>query len=68
MLSQYRQDNSYVPDHIDSSKTVVQVSQYRVMLSQQSLDEHTDLLDRVIDFAFDILGARRLQLRVYDDA
>jgi hypothetical protein len=68
MLSQNRQDNSYVPDHIDSSKKVVQVSQYRVMLSQQSLDEHTDLLDRVIDFAFDILGARRLQLRVYDDA
>ena len=67
MLSQNRQDNSYVPDHIDSSKIVVQVSQYRVVLSQQSPDEHTNLLDRVIDFAFDPLGVRRLQLRVYDD-
>jgi hypothetical protein len=38
------------------------------MVSQQSLDEHTNLLDRVIDFAFDTLGVRRLQLRVYDDA
>jgi hypothetical protein len=68
MLSQNETDNSYAPDHIDSSKILVQASQYRVMLSQQSLDQHTDLLDRVIDFAFDILGARRLQLRVYDDA
>ena len=68
MLSQNRQDNRYAPDHIDSSKIVVQASQYRVMLSQQSLDEHTNLLDRVIDFAFDTLGARRVQLRVYDEA
>ena len=67
MLSQNKQDNWYAPDHIDSSKIAVQVSQYRVMLSQQSLDAHSNLLDQVIDFAFDTLGVRRLQLRIYDD-
>ena len=68
MLSQNGQDNDYAPDRVDSSNIIAPISQCCVMVSQQSLDEHTNLLDRVIDFAFDTLGVRRLQLRVYDDA
>ena len=67
MLSQNERDSGYAADHSDRSSIHVQASQYRVMVSRQLLDEHSNLLDRVIEFAFETLGARRLQQRVYDE-
>ena len=37
---------------------------YYTELSSDQLDIHGQLLDQVISFAFDTLGARRLDLRV----
>jgi hypothetical protein len=37
---------------------------YHAELSSDQLDSHGQLIDRVISFAFETLGARRLDLRV----
>ena len=37
---------------------------YYAQLPAQLLDEQSSLIDRIIDFAFDTLGARRLEVRV----
>ena len=37
---------------------------YQAELSSDMLDTHGQLIDRVISFAFDTLGASRLDLRV----
>ena len=37
---------------------------YHAELSSDMLDTHGQLIDRVISFAFDILGASRIDLRV----
>ena len=37
---------------------------YHAELSSDQLDPHGQLLDRVISFAFDTLGASRIDLRV----
>ncbi|HNP72684.1 MAG TPA: hypothetical protein PLO33_09295 [Kouleothrix sp.] len=37
---------------------------YRVEIPASTLDEHSSLIERVIAFAFDTLGARHLDVRV----
>ena len=37
---------------------------YSAQLPAQLLDEQSSLIDRLIDFAFDTLGARRLEVRI----
>ena len=37
---------------------------YRAQIPAELLDEQGSLIDRIIDFAFDTLGARHLNLRV----
>ena len=37
---------------------------YRAQIPAELLDEQGSLIDRIIDFAFDTLGAGRLSLRV----
>ncbi len=37
---------------------------YRVDIPANTLDEHNSLIERVIAFAFDTLGARRVDVRV----
>jgi hypothetical protein len=37
---------------------------YYAQLPAQLLDEQNSLIDRIIDFAFDTLGARRLEVRI----
>ena len=68
MLKQNERDDYYAQDHTNRSNVRARVPQYDVLVSRQVLDEQSNLLDRVIDFAFETLGARHLQLRVYDDA
>jgi hypothetical protein len=68
MLSQNERDNHNAADHTNSSNVHEQASHYRVLIPQQLLDGHSNLLERVIEFAFDTLHVHRLQLRVYDGA
>lgn len=39
---------------------------YYAAVPAHLLDDQSTLIDRLIDFAFDTLGARRLEVRVYD--
>ena len=39
---------------------------YSAAVPAQFLDEHGCLIDQLIQFAFDTLGARHLELRVYE--
>ena len=39
---------------------------YSAVVPAHALDEHGCLIDQLIQFAFDILGAQHLELRVYE--
>ena len=39
---------------------------YYAAVPAHLLDDQSTLIDRLIDFAFDTLGTRRLEVRVYD--
>jgi len=39
---------------------------YAAAVPAHALDEHGCLIDQLIQFAFDILGAQHLELRVYE--
>jgi len=41
---------------------------YYAAVPAHLLDEQSSLIDRLISFAFDTLGAGRLEVRVYDEA
>jgi hypothetical protein len=40
---------------------------YYAAVPAHLLDEQSSLIDRIIGFAFDTLGVRRLEVRVYDE-
>ena len=40
---------------------------YYAAVPSELLDEHSSIIDRLIGFAFDTLGADRLEVRVYDE-
>lgn len=41
-------------------------SDYYAAVPASMLDDQSSLIERLINFAFDILGARHLEVRVYD--
>jgi hypothetical protein len=48
----------------EPSSLAAPLRSYRVDLPQELLDEDGSLLDWVLDFAFETLGARHLDLRI----
>jgi hypothetical protein len=40
---------------------------YYAVVPAHLLDDQSSLIDRLISFAFDTLGARQLEVRVYDE-
>ena len=67
MLNHNERANYNAIDHPDYVNIHGQGLQYPMMIPRPRLDEDTNLLDRVIEFAFETLGARHLQLHVYDE-
>jgi hypothetical protein len=52
------------PEIMPTPSFATRPASYHAELSSDLLDPHGQLIDRVISFAFDTLGARRLDLRV----
>lgn len=48
----------------ETAPSAIAPHSYRVVLPVDALDEQGDLIDWMIDFAFDTLDARRLDLRI----
>jgi hypothetical protein len=54
------QDRAHPPPHQPGPR------RYAAVVPAHALDEHGCLIDQLILFAFDILGAHHLDLRVYE--
>ena len=54
------QDRAHTPPHRPGQRS------YSAVVPAHALDEHGCLIDQLIQFAFDILGAHHLELRVYE--
>jgi hypothetical protein len=54
------QDRAHPPPHQPGPRC------YSVAVPAHCLDEHGCLIDQLIQFAFDTLGAQHLDLRVYE--
>lgn len=65
MIIQNR-DGSLVWEPDDARLSKNRKQRYSVELPATALDEQSALIDRVISFAFDTVGARQLRLRVRD--
>lgn len=57
-------DGSLVQEPRPPRRTPSHQSAYRVEIPADMLDEQSSLIERVIAFAFDTLGARRVDVRV----
>ena len=66
MLTQNKHSSSKVPDCDQLSHPPDAGGRCYAAIPFRLLDEQSDILDRVIHFAFDTLGARQLELRIYD--
>ena len=62
----------------NTASPIKQPAQYQLVASERQgyyaavpaelLDDQSNVIDELINFAFDTLGASRLHVRVYDDA
>ena len=66
MLTQNKHSSSNVPDCDQPSHPPAAGGRCYAAIPFRLLDDQSDILDRVIHFAFDTLGARQLELRIYD--
>ena len=66
MLAQNDHSSSNIPDRDRPSYRPDTGGRCIAAIPFRLLDEQSDILDRVIHFAFDTLGARHLELRIYD--
>lgn len=57
-------DGSLLKEPIHQRQTQSKDESYRVEIPAQLLDEQSGLIDRIIAFAFDTLGAQRVDVRV----
>jgi hypothetical protein len=66
MLTQNNHSSSKIPDRDQPSHPADAGGRCYAAIPFRLLDDQSDILDRVIHFAFNTLGARYLELRVYD--
>lgn len=57
-------DGSLLKEPYPPRRAIPNDPPYRVDIPAAALDEQSSLIDRVIAFAFDTLGARRVDVRV----
>ena len=57
-------DGSLIKEPCKQQQTQLLSPSYRVVFPAALLDEQNSLIDRIISFAFDTLGAQRLDVRV----
>lgn len=63
MIIQNR-DGSLVHEHGRAVRTAGAERRYAAQIPADLLDEQGSVIERIISFAFDTLGARRLEVRV----
>lgn len=63
MIIQNR-DGSIHDDHSDNWYSDMKVDHYYAEVPQASLEEQSNLVSRIIDLAFDVLGVRHVEVRV----
>ena len=66
MLTQKNHNSSKILDRDQPSHPADAQGRCYAAIPFRLLDEQSDILDRVIHFAFDTLGARQLELRIDD--
>jgi hypothetical protein len=66
MLTQNNHSSSKISDRDQPSHPANAEGRCYAAIRFRLLDDQSDILDRVIHFAFDTLGARHLELRIYD--
>ena len=64
MLAQHHDRRDQERDR--SPRCLQRPRRYSAVVPAHALDEHGCLIDELIRFAFDTLGAQRLDLRVYE--
>ncbi len=57
-------DGSLIKEPVKGRRAISIDPTYRVEIPVEMLDEQSSVIDRIIAFAFDTLGARRVDLRV----
>jgi hypothetical protein len=67
MRTQYDHSSSNILDHHQPSHLPDAGGRCYAAIPFRLLEDQSDILDRVIHLAFDTLGVRHLELRVYDD-
>lgn len=65
MIIQNR-DGSLIREPSDAKRFADRQPSYYAELPASVLDEQSSVIDRIISFAFDTIGARNLKLRVRD--
>ena len=65
MLAQHH-DRHHDQEHDHAPPRHQGLRRYSVAVPAHALDEHGCLIDQLIRFAFDTLGAQHLELRVYE--
>ena len=65
MIIQNR-DGSLIREPSDARRFQERQPSYYAELPASALDEQSSVIDRIISFAFDTIGARNLKLRVRD--
>ena len=63
MIIQNR-DGSIHDDRSDNWYSDTKVNHYYAEVPQVSLDEQSNLVSRIIDLAFDVIGVRHVEIRV----
>ena len=66
MLTQHNHSSSKIPDRDQPSHPADAEGRCYAAIPCRLLDDQSDILDQVIHFAFDTLGTRHLELRIYD--
>lgn len=57
-------DGSLIKEPTNGRRALAIEPTYRVEIPVEMLDEQSSVIDRIIAFAFDTLGARRVDVRV----
>jgi hypothetical protein len=66
MLIQNNRSGLHIPKRDQPPRAFGEERAYRAAIPFHLLEEQDDLIERVIQFAFDTLAMHRLELRVYD--
>ena len=64
--TQNDRSGSDMPDHQNPARLPNEKPRYYAAITSQLLADQSNVIDHVIQFAIDTLGARRIELRVYD--